>query len=56
MIEGKTLIEAMIRWKTQYEQGDKEGKEYFEGGMDAIIMIAQMFGLSDVWVQNNLIE
>lgn len=56
MIEGDVLKEAMIRWRTQNERGDITGKQYFEGGMDSIIMIAQMFGLSEEWIQKELIE
>ena len=49
------FIEAYMRWQSENERGDLEGKKYFEGGMDAIIMLAQMLGISDKWIQEKLL-
>lgn len=50
------FIEAYMRWQSENERGDIEGKRYFEGGLDALIMLAQMLGYSEEWIQKNLIE
>ncbi len=51
----EVFIEAYMRWQSEQERGDPEGKKYFEGGLDAIIMLAQMLGYSEEWIQNQLI-
>jgi hypothetical protein len=48
------FIEAYMRWQSEHEGGDIAGKPYFEGGCDALIMLAQMFGASDEWIQKEL--
>lgn len=51
----EVFIEAYMRWQSEHERGDPEGKKYFEGGLDAMIMLAQMLGVPDKWIQENLL-
>lgn len=51
----KIIIEAYMRWQSEQERGNIEGKRYFEGGLDALIMLAQMIGFSNEWIGKELI-
>ena len=52
----KIFIEAYMRWEAEYDRGDPNGKKYFNGGLDAIIMLAQMLGCSDDWIKQELTQ
>ncbi len=50
----KIFIEAYMRWEAEHDRGDPDANNYFEGGLDAIIMLAQMLGCSDDWIKTKL--
>lgn len=49
-VEG-IFTEAYMKWQSEHEGGDIAGKPYFEGGCDAMIMLAQMFGASEDFIK-----